>query len=662
MRWIATSRVVCFSVVFTALVGSTYAQFRDVTPVKPPEVQETPAASLDQAPEPIPQPVAMPEPVPEPALKEATTPEPTESRFSVEELNQMLSDEDNKANGDDYKLRSLKFRGVTVGESSLEDMLSLWGKPEGIVKSANSRILKYRPAPFRQVDATVIDEQVVSLLIHLNDELDPAHCSRELRLTHLEPVPVPDSYGRVMGLAFPERGVLYSFDTRGPDLLVSKIQLEPVNPEPFVLRAEYDYENRLDMNLEDLDIAIEMSPRYARAHWVRSQKLREAGRYKDALEAADKAVHFDPTNDHYRMCKAVLMADNGNYDASRREAGRVLEQVQLPSYLEAMGESLLGRLSAEGHGSDYKEAMEHHLKAIEMAAPLANSREFLTRRMAKRILIESHMCVSRNISLGDFQRQDVVVPKWISRSRALVEEFVKRDQGDASLRLDIYRLMFATAADLRNTDNPDRILSEFLEEAQAQIEMTGDPRDKARLEWKLGAGLAEAVRLQRTRGKEDSAIELADQALVLMQQSAKQRQSTPDQRYLVGRLYFHVGSLHAVQRQDHDEAIAWYRKAEPLLVGEVPPGVLADPGTHGEMFVSMGVSYWETANRKQAIRLTELGTDVLQRAVVDGAIKPESLGIPYGNLSNMHKKVGNEKESSAFAELADAIKTESTLR
>ena len=117
-----------------------------------------------------------------------------------------------------------------------------------------------------------------------------------------------------------------------------------------------------------------------------------------------------------------------------------------------------------------------------------------------------------------------------------------------------------------------------------------------------------------------------------------------------------------MQKGDHEEAIGWYRKAEPLLAGEVPPGVLADPGTHGEMFVSMGVSYWQLENSRRAIALTEQGTDIIQRAVVQGILQPESLAIPYGNLATMHKNSGNRADAEAFAELAASLTGENTLR
>ena len=120
----------------------------------------------------------------------------------------------------------------------------------------------------------------------------------------------------------------------------------------------------------------------------------------------------------------------------------------------AATELMLGDLLAEGSVNQIKKAMQHHLKAIEIAAPIANDQRFQTRRMAKHILIDAHLAVARDVSLGEFQRQDEVVPKWLSRARALVEEYIQRDQGDPALRLRVYEEILATAADLRIRTTP----------------------------------------------------------------------------------------------------------------------------------------------------------------------------------------------------------------
>jgi len=645
------------------LPAESRGQFRDITPVKEPAIQPESGGTEAPVPQPIQEPIPEPEPVVEEVVEELEpAPEPPPKPLTIEELEELLSDEIETQPEEDFALRSLKFRGLTVGESTLDELLNAWGRPFKIVRGPDSRIIKYRATPFRQVDVTVVNDTVAAILIHLNDVLDPAHCARELRISNLEPVPVPDEFGKVMGLAFPERGVLFGFDSRDPEALVSKIQLEPVNPEPFLLRAEYDFERKYEMNIADVDQALELSPKYARAHWLRSVKLADIGRFQDALESADKAVHFDPENGRFRLHKARVLAKIGNHDTAVRTVERIVESSELPTVLRAEASALLGNLLASGQEGKYKEALEHHLEAIELAAPIANEREFAPRRLAKDILIRTHLAVARDISLGDFQSQDIVVPQWLGRARALVEESVKRDQGDRAYRLDVYHQTLATAADVRSGDNPSALIAEMQDEGKRLIADAKDNRTKSRLEWKLGSGLAEAVRMERIRGNEEYALKLADKALDHLQQSARTRQSTPEQRYLVGRLYFHIGSLHAVHNQDHPEAIAWYRKAQPLLSGEVPPGVLADPGTHGEMFVSMGVSYWEEGDRARSIALTEQGTDILQQAVVDGILKPESLKIPYGNLAAMHKKAGNSADASAFAELAAAIDAETMNR
>ena len=118
----------------------------------------------------------------------------------------------------------------------------------------------------------------------------------------------------------------------------------------------------------------------------------------------------------------------------------------------------------------------------------------------------------------------------------------------------LYRQILATAADIRNPEDPAHVIHEMMDQGRQLIAESNDELRKRSIEWKLGGGLAEAVRLQRQRGKADDALQLADEAMKLLRTSAKRRQSTPEQPYLIGRLYFHTGSLHAVQRGDHEEA------------------------------------------------------------------------------------------------------------
>lgn len=574
----------------------------------------------------------------------------------------LASQTDASSEVNEEPIRPIRFNGVVVGKTKDEGLIEAWGEPFKVSRGSDYSIYKYRMRPFRQVDATVIDNTVVSLLIHLDEPLDPTHCAEQLNIAKIDAVPIPDEFGKVLGLSYPERGVLFSFDNDDPDTLVSKISLEPISAEPFALRAMYDFELKFEKNMEDLDRAIAMDGQYAEAYWLKATKLQAVGRYRDALQATSQALNFEADNALFQLTHAELLMETGDHDNAVRQIERILAIADLPTELRAKGELLLGNLIADSARPRYKEAMEHHLAAIDLAATLASDRRFVPRRMSKDVLVEAHLAVARNISRGDYQKQTEIAPKWLSRARALVEELVSRDQGDPMLRLLVYRDILATAGDLQSVDDPSSVIDDMFAEGRRQIAAAKDSLNQSRIEWTLGEGVAEAVRLQRLRGANEVALQLSDDGLVLLQQSAKKRQSTPMQRYLVGRLYFHTGSLHAIHRRDHREAISWYEKAYPLLSGDVPLGVLAQPRIHGEAFISMGVSYWKQSDRQRAIDLTEHGTDIMQQSVVDGLLDSSALTIPYGNLASMHKQVGNHTDAKAFAELAASVKAGKSIK
>lgn len=667
-------------------VPPALAQFRDVTPAETakaiiPGTDPSASQELD-APEPVPafEPITPPKTEPKqeilpsaepetespanPAHHDAAPPlpsdEPAESIPEVDEseLAKLIESE----LVDDRDLRALKFRGVQVGETTEQEVFDKWGEPFKVVDGDGVRIIKYRMQPFRQVDVTVADHRVIGVLVHLVELQDPFHVAKELRMTSLNPVPIPDEFGNVMGMVYPERGVLLGFDARDPESLVSKIQIEPITPEPFVLRAEYDFDRRYSDNLADLEQAFALNPDYALAYWAKAKVCMAVGRQQDALKAIKSALKGAPQELPIQLTHAQILYSLARWDDAQAVAQRLCDQEDAPREIRAAAKNILGDVLTSQQPGKFNEAMQHHLKAIELAAPLANDARFDVRRLAKRTLVDAHLAVARDIALGDYQRQLEIVPKWLSRARALTEEFIRRDQGDRALRLKVQRVILATAADLRYPDSPQNVIDELLAEGHELIARAEDPRNRSRLQWELGIGLAEAVRLQRLRGKYDDAIDFAEEAVELLQTSARQRQANPESEYLVGRLYFHVGSLNAVHRKDHREAIAWYEKAKGILADSVPPPTLADLATHGEMFVSMGVSHWEIGNREQAIDLTETGTDILQKGVVDGILAPEVLAIPYGNLASMHQQAGNAQDAKAFNELSKAIERGEGIR
>jgi hypothetical protein len=134
--------------------------------------------------------------------------------------------------------------------------------------------------------------------------------------------------------------------------------------------------------------------------------------------------------------------------------------------------------------------------------------------------------------------------------------------------------------------------------------------------------------------------------------AVEQRQDSPQTQQLVGRLYFHIGALHAVHNKDHAEAVIWYDKAIPLLAAEEEPSELVVPRHEGEALVSMAVSFWSEGERDRAVALTEAGAGLIEQGVTAGVLEQKTLVVPYGNLATMHKLLGNADESERFTRLS----------
>ncbi len=147
---------------------------------------------------------------------------------------------------------------------------------------------------------------------------------------------------------------------------------------------------------------------------------------------------------------------------------------------------------------------------------------------------------------------------------------------------------------------------------------------------------------------------MSNSALVVkyLEGAAAHRQQTPHEMYLLGRLYFRVGALHAIEKQDHATAVAWFDKSRPLLERPLPTTATADVGWVGESFVSMAISYWEVGRRDDGVRLTEHGLALVEQGIKEKVIGEHALTAPYTNLAFMHRELGDANKADGFIEMA----------
>ena len=150
----------------------------------------------------------------------------------------------------------------------------------------------------------------------------------------------------------------------------------------------------------------------------------------------------------------------------------------------------------------------------------------------------------------------------------------------------------------------------------------------------------------------EQALQLGKLAMAYFEQGEPSAKNLPTHDYLRGWLCFRMGAILVAERSDHKQAMGWFARAVPLLESPAPASAAVNPGRHGETFVSMAVSYWEVGERREALRLTEQGLKLMERASADGQLAAAALAVPYSNLSRMHELLGDARQAKTYADMA----------
>ncbi len=444
---------------------------------------------------------------------------------------------------------------------------------------------------------------------------------------------------------------------------MSHVALEPIQGELYRLRAESDQDQHYTDSLADLSQAITFNPQDAKSYWLKSEIQSLVGQSDDALQSALMANQLEPTNPLYQLTRARLAAGNGDLTEALLFTRNVAEDQGAPTVVRARAEYQWGNLRALGSEPDMQEALNHHLKAIELAAKHASDGNTDVRHMAKDILVDAHLAIAQDIALGHFQRQREVVAKWLTRATELAEEFIGSDAGDETMRMEVYRTTLAVYSVLEGNFDASIAAEEAINEGQRLVASSQDRLYQFRIERELSEVLYHAAKVEHRCGRLTTALKYVNNAVVLLEGDKSHLQPSLFDRIMSGQLYFLTGSIYALKDDDHEEAVKWFEKALPTFNDERLVH-LVDGSGFGDLFVSMGVSYWESGQQDKAIELTQAGADLMQEGVQSGVMEIAALAVPYGNLAAMHQHMGNGEQAKHFATMMAKIESESktTLR
>lgn len=559
---------------------------------------------------------------------------------------------------DSQKVCAAPFKGLVAGESSEQDLLSLWGLPTETRKTSGGKIYRYRQDHFANVEVLVESATVQIIKAELHKQAEPKSLSAKLHLDLIDSVEVRDETGKALGVAYPEKCLLLLLSTPDDGVapaapqFVTHIVLQAPDAESFALRADSRPMHAYSKRLRDLNKALVIDPEFAHALWLRSSVYLSTGQPVKAEADAKLAMEQEPANPVYRLRWCESLAAVGQYDKSVLETRKVIDEKDTPELVKAQALALMGRLASLGEANIADKAIGFHTTAIALADKLATSPDDKVRRQAKLLLINSHLEVAIEISRRSYDNKNDVVAQWIGRASGFAEEMIANEDGALELRLLVSTKALEALANFKPSRDPAPFVKEAGETATAIIASTDDKLQEHKAHWELGKAYFNALRVAHSRREADRAIEYGEKAIDHLAAGAESADDRPAAEALVGRLYFHIGAAYAVHKQDHKAAVEWYDRAQEMLIPVAPKTELVIPRQLGESLVSMGVSYWDQDQQEKAVQLTLRGAEIMNRAVTAGVLDRSALGVPYGNLSTMYRKQGNTPEAAKYTELA----------
>ena len=267
-------------------------------------------------------------------------------------------------------------------------------------------------------------------------------------------------------------------------------------------------------------------------------------------------------------------------------------------------------------------------------------------------MIRAELSLAEILAYGPWKQKHQVVPQWLASAEKAANEHIEKDDASQAILLSVYSASLHCLLALEGQGSPTKIADTAIHLGRDLIAESEDEQFQAVVEWQLGTGLWYAAQVEHAQGHPEEALQLANNAEALMAAAGKLRSGSPETTHHLAQLHFLMGSIHAVHKRDYASATRWYDKTLPQLAELYPDSLHDDSGLVGEQLVSIGISLWESGRRNKAVSVTEQGTALIIQAVEDGTFKERALAIPYHNLAQMHRELGNEEQAELMAKKA----------
>ncbi|MGL6227400.1 MAG: CDC27 family protein [Thermoguttaceae bacterium] len=559
-------------------------------------------------------------------------------------------------------LQSAAFLGIRPGKSTVEDVAQKLGAPQKVTQLGQKTAQLYSIDEMSHVEVLMNDDVVESIEVVFGDAY-PVEQVRETfasELKKIRPVSFADEKGDVIGLMFPEKGVTLVYapsqEPGVPSQMVQKLVILPILAEPFIIRARGYQDESPSETITDLKWALSFSPNNPEVFWLLAQIELQVGDVYDALKHCERAIELNQSQLQYHITLAKVLIALNQYEEAQQYLEELLPLCDRFLHHKAVVYCLLGEVIRD-RTKNCEKAYEHHKASLDLAVQLREHPNQTIQAIARELLINTQLGIIEDIAQGNWENKDVAIDKWLLS----VKEMLKDPQIASKKRL-IREYAFRIAIAQLTVQAPnlesltlEQTIQESILTAQELINVADDPLCVRKTQWDLGLALFETVQVFQRKKQYLLALKYGEATVDLMEQGIEGRTGEWDY-YALARLYLRIGAVHATGMKNYKAAVVWFDRARPLFEDIANQLGTEESGKIGEMLVLMGVSYWETDQQKEAVRLSEEGLVKIQQAVDQGLLDSRKLLAPCMNLETMYGKLDQKDKAAIYTQKAALLR------
>lgn len=559
-------------------------------------------------------------------------------------------------------LQSAAFLGIRPGTSTFEDVAQKLGAPQKVTQLGQKTAQLYSIDEMSHVEVLINEDVVESIEVVFGDAY-PVEQVRETfasELKKIRPVSFADEKGDVIGLMFPEKGVTLVYapsqEPGVPSQMVQKLVILPILAEPFIIRARGYQDESPSATITDLKWALSFSPNNPEVFWLLAQIELQVGDVYDALKHCERAIELNQSQLQYHITLAKVLIALNQYEEAQQYLEELLPLCDRFVHHKAVVHCLLGEVIRD-RTKNCEKAYEHHKASLDLAVPLREHPNQTIQSIARESLVNAQLGIVKDIAQGNWENKDVAIDKWLLSVKEMLKDppIASKKQLVREYAFRIAMVQLTVQAPNLESLTLEQAIQESILTAQELINVADDPLCIRKTQWDLGLALFETVQVFQRTKQYSLALKYGEATVDLMEQGIEGRTGEWDY-YALARLYLRMGAVHATGMKNYKAAVVWFDRARPLFEDIANQLGTEESGKIGEMLVLMGVSYWETDQQKEAVRLSEEGLGKIQQAVDQGLLDSRKLLAPYMNLETMYGKLDQKDKAAIYAQKAALLR------